>query len=875
MKKSLTLLAMAFTACVLALICLVPSPAHAESLTVPDEGYAFSGGTIWGIKAEWLKGVCEKDGVDELDLALEIPASINGTPVTTIGFNAFNGTSYSEEKSEAGALNYHDHSDYPTFTVTSIDLEDATNLTTIESQAFMNCSEAAGVLVLPDSLTTIVGNFAFGNCTSLTGVVWPDNLTSLNGGRIENGKRSSSAFNGCSGLRFATTKDRYRAAQAAGTVDALNEIRFPDSLKVIGGHAFEDAFVAGAGASVWIPASVEYVGSEAFDNGSGTTPFSQIVVERTNAAQGTLGSEYDGLAAYDGRAFRWSGSASDRVVVFANQTSRDQFMENYSGLTSFKPSFTYELTLRFMNNTTQIAEQPKLFGLSVSYVRSDDGRWALDPNYTLPTLPDGADPARGDCWQLEGAQMTTDTLVTSDTALFYQSNDPTVVFEVKFTPRSGSAYTKTYQPGETVELDLGECTRADVSVKITHPEYDPDKDDPWKGQHVYIRCQWRDSVTGEGSLSTNSLFKKEWNYGSRSTSFSVSKTSHTRVDDQAYTLSVRGLQSDSGVENPSTDRELFNSDKYTLHVRVSEPAPVLDWLVVPTEDGRNILTDEYLDFLPEDADDALAHMSEKYDHAVAEDQEYNSLRPSPAISWSFDPSQQFDATLGAVNELRWSVDPEVFEQAGWKVPDDFPLSGTVEVHNPYAIDATAGEGGTIDPAGRTVAPAGSSHTFTVRASDGHLIDTLTVDGIEQDLADIEGATETELTYTFDKVDANHTIEVTFKPDESLVTPPEPDDPDNPTDPDPEPDNPDTPTDPEEPIDPDIPTDPGDPEDPGDSDDPSDSNESVNSGEQDPGSPAEKDDVLPGTGDVLLVLSPIAAGAGVACVSVSAALRRRR
>lgn len=72
----------------------------------------------------------------------------------------------------------------------------------------------------------------------------------------------------------------------------------------------------------------------------------------------------------------------------------------------------------------------------------------------------------------------------------------------------------------------------------------------------------------------------------------------------------------------------------------------------------------------------------------------------------------------------------------------------------YRITATAGENGTISPSGDVKVTDGNNQEFTITPNSGYEIDTLKVDG-----ADVTLSTS----YTFTVVNANHTIEVTFKP----------------------------------------------------------------------------------------------------------------
>ena len=69
------------------------------------------------------------------------------------------------------------------------------SVTSIDEFAFYNCSNLTGI-VIPDSVTSI-GERAFYGCSSLTGVVIPDSVTSI----------GNAAFEDCSGLKSITIPD--------------------------------------------------------------------------------------------------------------------------------------------------------------------------------------------------------------------------------------------------------------------------------------------------------------------------------------------------------------------------------------------------------------------------------------------------------------------------------------------------------------------------------------------------------------------------------------------------------------------------------------------------------------------------------------------
>ena len=81
------------------------------------------------------------------------------------------------------------------------------------------------------------------------------------------------------------------------------------------------------------------------------------------------------------------------------------------------------------------------------------------------------------------------------------------------------------------------------------------------------------------------------------------------------------------------------------------------------------------------------------------------------------------------------------------------LAGTFSSVSDYTITASAGSGGTISPSGGVSVPSGASQTFTIRASSGYAISTVTVDGLNK------GAIGS---YTFADVTAPHTITAAFQ-----------------------------------------------------------------------------------------------------------------
>ena len=124
-------------------------------------------------------------------------------------------------------------------------------LTSIENKAFQDCSSLATV-TLPESLTSI-GSYAFYSCTSLAKIRIPSEVTTLNqytfyecssletvtvSGNLKNIERY--VFYGCSNLKLITFPDSLESISdyAFYNCGQLEEIVLPATLKTLGNYAF-------------------------------------------------------------------------------------------------------------------------------------------------------------------------------------------------------------------------------------------------------------------------------------------------------------------------------------------------------------------------------------------------------------------------------------------------------------------------------------------------------------------------------------------------------------------------------------------------------------------------------------------------------------
>lgn len=113
---------------------------------------------------------------------------------------------------------------------------------------------------LSNTQVTVIGKFAFGDCTSLETFIFPDTLTSL-------------------GIRTALPYSRLQIFEGMrlenspkGVVVAL-----PETLTYIGKNTFKNCFADGVDAKVNIPASVATLGEGAFYD----EHITQIIFEKT------------------------------------------------------------------------------------------------------------------------------------------------------------------------------------------------------------------------------------------------------------------------------------------------------------------------------------------------------------------------------------------------------------------------------------------------------------------------------------------------------------------------------------------------------------------------------------------------------------------
>lgn len=191
----------------------------ATSLTVRAEDYTY----------ENTNGSLTITGYTGPGGAVIIPATINGLPVTEIGYVAF----------------------YEATAVTSVTIP--SGVTRIGNNAFYGCTGLTGV-TFPDSVTSF-GDYVFYGCTRLTSVALPNSVT-----RIGNG-----TFYGCAALTSVTIPASVTSIGevAFGACTSLTGVTLPPGIT---GISYATFFGCTSLASVTIPGSVTSIGDRAFYN---------------------------------------------------------------------------------------------------------------------------------------------------------------------------------------------------------------------------------------------------------------------------------------------------------------------------------------------------------------------------------------------------------------------------------------------------------------------------------------------------------------------------------------------------------------------------------------------------------------------------------
>lgn len=526
---------------------------------VPVDKLFFDNGVIRGIDEEWLAANGDKT------LFVTIPAEINGTPVTSIGQNAF--------KARNAGLENHPQ-------VAAIDFSKATNLEKIDNQAFQYSPVAS--VDLSETKVTTIGKFAFGDCTSLETFIFPDTLTSLGN------SDGASVFTDCRSLKVMRLADSLE-----GVVFAL-----PENLTHIGNYTFKNCFADGVDAKIIIPASVATLGEGAFYD----KHITQIIINKKCDAWG-------GGSVYDSSAIRIP-NGTNCMIIFPDKSTYDSF----TGYTSTESNaMTYPVEVKFFINYNWESEYHLNYRLLGYQKNATTGFWEFDDSYALPEAPaSSAEQKPG--YDYIGGWSGADG---ANIAFTLQNDEP-----LNVTPRrqDGSVSVKSGQgiyvlqnptisylvdgKNEVVDADqpftvtIGDGKEHTLGVQVSHPLLLSEQGNE-EDEYVYFEYCWWDeghfadngmamTVNGPRSTEEPKLFSnaetdrelhRVW---IKDNTIPITKVDHARTDHNYYLVEICGYivknndpvrfyQSSNNFSHFGSGEDVATvRNYYTLQVKVDE-----------------------------------------------------------------------------------------------------------------------------------------------------------------------------------------------------------------------------------------------------------------------------------------------------------------
>lgn len=229
-----------------------PASDFSYEKVIPDNGSPY-------ISIEGYEG-------DETDL--NIPASIEGIPVTCIGDYAFfNCSRLTSVRIPEGVISIDYCAFYGCSSLTSVAIPDS--LETIAGSAFSGCSSLKSITI-PKGVTRIVEDYAFGFCSSLTSIkVAEENpvYDSRNDCNAIIETESDTLISACANTKIPEGVTSIADTAFAGC-SSLTNIIIPESMTSIGDHAF---YGCSGLTSIHIPRNVTNIDIWAFADCSSLT----------------------------------------------------------------------------------------------------------------------------------------------------------------------------------------------------------------------------------------------------------------------------------------------------------------------------------------------------------------------------------------------------------------------------------------------------------------------------------------------------------------------------------------------------------------------------------------------------------------------------
>lgn len=479
---------------------LLAAPAAADTpIAVPEGKLIFdkANGVITGIDADWLANNKDKP------LSVTIPAEINGTPVTSIGQNAFNGKK-----------------------VVAVDFSNATNLEKIDNQAFMHSPVAS--VDLSNTQVTVIGKFAFGDCKSLETFIFSNTLTSLGN------SDGASVFTDCRSLKVMRL-----AGSPEGVVFEL-----PEGLTTIGYQCFKNCFADGVDAKVIIPASVATLGEGAFYD----EHITQIIFEKT--VDPWKNEDYSGYA----NSAITPPSDCDRIIVLPDNKCFAAYSTQVGYGSKLQKICTYPIKITFSPLGKQ--EQHLNHALLGWTYNPATKLWDFNNNYKLPDTNGATSGNERPGYEYVGGwKLRSSYQVLNENEKLEAKDNPSDRATVSGEYKLANPTISYLVDGKTENVDayqpftvtIGDSKEHSIGIQVDHPllkeNQGTDED------YVYFEYYWFDEVSlGDGKNTLNgprsteeqkrfsaatSNVKIQYVDGKHNT-IPIAKTEHARYEGSSY-----------------------------------------------------------------------------------------------------------------------------------------------------------------------------------------------------------------------------------------------------------------------------------------------------------------------------------------------------
>ena len=487
---------------------LLATPAAADTpIAVPTDKLFFdkANGVITGIDADWLANNKDKP------LSVTIPAEINGTPVTSIGQNAF--------KAKNAGLKNHPQ-------VAAVDFSNATNLEKIDNQSFMHSPVAS--VDLSNTQVTVIGKFAFGDCKSLETFIFSNTLTSL--GNLD----GASVFTDCRSLKVMRLENSPK-----GVVFAL-----PETLTYIGKNTFKNCFADGVDAKVIIPASVATLGEGAFYD----EHITQIIFEKT--VDPWKNEDYSGYA----NSAITPPSDCDRIIVLPDNKCFTAYSTQVGYGSKLQKICTYPIKITFSPLGKQ--EQHLNHALLGWTYNPATKLWDFNNNYKLPDTNGATSGNERPGYEYVGGwKLRSSYQVLNENEKLEAKDNPsdraTVSGEYKLANPTISylvdGKTENVDADQPFTVTIGDGKEHSIGIQVDHPllkeNQGTDED------YVYFEYYWFDEVSlGDGKNTLNgprSTEEQKRFYAATSNveiqyvdgkhnTIPIAKTEHARYEGSSY-----------------------------------------------------------------------------------------------------------------------------------------------------------------------------------------------------------------------------------------------------------------------------------------------------------------------------------------------------